>query len=225
MSAKHQVGTTLGQHPDLYPYVLDHIDETPIQRELRDNITAMDRSVMMGAPDEAQFLAWLASTINAKHVIEVGVFRGSTTLALALALPADGKVVGLDVSDEFATVGKQAWAKAGVSHKIDFRVGPAIEALNAMLHAEEAGKYDLAFIDADKQGYDLYYEACLKLLRPGGVIAIDNVLWDGRVNKPIADDDSSTRALVEIATKVRGDFRVKAVMLPIADGCYLARKL
>lgn len=225
MSAKHESGTTLGKHPELYPYVLDHIAETPVQVELRNDIVKLEQSVMMGAPDEAQFLGWLAETLNAKRIIEVGTFRGSTTLALALAVPDDGKVVALDVSEEFATIGKAAWIKAGVNQKIDLRLAPAIESLNAMIHSGESGTYDLAFIDADKVGYMAYYEACLKLLRPGGIIAVDNMLWSGKVIKPIEPGDACTIALVEIAKKIRDDPRVKAVLLPIADGCYLVRKL
>lgn len=223
--AKHETGTTLGNHPDLYPYVMDHIDEVPAQAALRNAIVREERSGMMGAPDEAQFLGWLGATLNAKKVIEVGVFRGSTTLALALALPEDARIVGLDVSDDYATLGKAAWKECGVEHKIDFRVGPAVDSMDALIAAGEAGTFDLVFIDADKTGYDSYYERSLVLLRQGGIIAIDNVLWSGRVNQPLAEGDLDTAALVNIAAKVRNDRRVKAVMLPIADGCYMVRKL
>ena len=224
-TAKHETGSTLGRFPQLYPYVLDHIGEVPVQRRLRDDIARMDRSVMMGAPDEAQFLGWLAASIGAKRCIEVGVFRGSTTLALALALPADGKIVGLDISADYAQLGIQAWKDAGVEHKIDFRVGDAVSTLREMAaDASQLGTYDLVFIDADKVNYDHYYEASLLLLRKGGVIAIDNVLWGGTVIDA-ADRDADTVAIRGVTEKVRGDPRVHATMLPIADGCYMVRKL
>eukprot|EP01031_Cornospumella_fuschlensis_P040594 gene40594-49493_t len=132
-TAKHETGTTLGKYPELYPYVLDHIDEQTAQKELREKIVQQERSIMMGAPDEAQFLAWFAATTNAKKIIEIGVFRGSTTLALALATSADTKIVGLDVSEDFAALGKAAWRENGVDHKIDFRVGPAVDSLDALI--------------------------------------------------------------------------------------------
>eukprot|EP00981_Chlorochromonas_danica_P010942 scaffold3553_cov180-Ochromonas_danica.AAC.9 len=223
--AKHETGTTLGNYPELYPYVLDHIGETSVQIHLRDEIVKHERSRMMGAPDEAQFLGWLGAVLDVKKVIEVGVFRGSTTLALALNLPHDAKIIGLDISEEFATLGKAAWKEAGVEHKIDFRVGSAVDSMDAMIAAGEAGSYDLVFIDADKSSYDAYYEKSLILLRPGGIIAVDNVLWGGSVIQPPAADDADTAAIITLNEKIKHDSRVKSVLLPIADGCYLARKL
>eukprot|EP00386_Alphamonas_edax_P006768 GDKI01021768.1.p1 GENE.GDKI01021768.1~~GDKI01021768.1.p1 ORF type:complete len:230 (-),score=75.78 GDKI01021768.1:586-1275(-) len=224
--AKHEMGTTLGKHPDLYPYVLNHISEHPVQEKLRHEIAKQQYSAMMGAPDEAQFLGWLIGLTGAKKVIEVGVFRGSTTLAMALQLPAGGKIVGLDVTDAYVQVGKQAWVEAGVYDRIDLRVGPAVDAMDRMIQTPgEKGTYDLVFIDADKPNYPLYYERALELLRPNGIIAIDNVLWGGCVNKPVRAGDRDTQAFVELNEKVRKDPRVHAVMLPIADGCYFVRKL
>ncbi len=133
--------------------------------------------------------------------------------------------MALDVCDDYATVGKDAWKKARVEHKIDFRVAPAIQSLNAMMAAGEEGTNDLVFIDADKVGYMAYYEACLRLLRTGGIIAIDNALFHGSVEKPISPCDINTMCIVEVNAKVKDDPRVRAVLLPIADGCYLARKL
>ena len=184
---------------------------------------------MMGAPDEAQFLGWLCATSNARKVIEVGVFRGSTTLALALALPEDAKIVGLDISDAYVQLGRQAWKDAGVEDKIDLRIGDATKLMADMVaDASEVGTYDFVFIDADKLNYDTYYEHALTLLRKGGVIAVDNVLWGGRVTAnppPSVEEDPDTRAIILLNQKIRADKRVHAVMLPIADGCYMVRKL
>jgi predicted O-methyltransferase YrrM len=222
--AKHEHGTTLGKFPQLYPYVIDHINEIPLQRTLRNDIATRERSRMMGSPDEAQFLGWLAALVGAKKVVEVGVFRGSTTLALALAMGPGAKIYGLDVSEEFAELGKEAWAAAGVTDRIDFRVGSADATMTQLLETE-AGQIDLIFIDADKTGYDTYYELGLKLLRPNGVIVVDNVLWDGSVVAPEASWDESTRTIATLNEKIKSDSRVHAVLLPIADGAYMVRKL
>ncbi|RYG65132.1 SAM-dependent methyltransferase, partial [archaeon] len=147
------------------------------------------------------------------------------TLALALATSADTRIVGLDVSEDFAALGKGVWRESGVDHKIDFRVGPAVDSLDAMIASGEAGTYDLVFIDADKSSYELYYERSLVLLRPGGVIAVDNVLWSGLVVQPLKESDKDTETIVRLNEQIRQDSRVKAVMLPVADGCYLVRKL
>jgi predicted O-methyltransferase YrrM len=222
--AKFERPSTLGAFPQLYPYVMEHINETPVQRRLRVSAATAERSQMMGAPDEAQFFQWLLQLIGAKRVIEVGVFRGSTTLAMALGLPEDGKVVGFDISEEYARMGKEAWKEANVENKIDFRVGPAKEGLEHLLAAGEAGTYDFAFIDADKENYPEYYELALQLVRRGGVIAVDNVLWGGLVLDPVEAQESHTRAITLLNERIKSDSRVAAVMLPVADGCYLARK-
>lgn len=226
MSAKHHRGTTLGEHPKLYPYVLEHIGENAIQAKLHEDIAKEERPQMMGAPDEAQFLAWLCALIGAKRVVEVGVFRGSTTLAIAQAIPADGKVIGLDINADYAGLGQVAWKEAGVADKVDFRVGKAAELMEGLLQNEGMeGTVDLVFIDADKVSYDTYYELSLRLLKKGGIVAVDNVLWGGTVlDAPEAMDDD-TKTIVGLNKKIRSDSRVSAVMLPIADGCYLARKL
>lgn len=225
MSAKHLSGPTIGAFPALYPYVLEHIGEVPVQRTLRDEVTKLDRPIMMGAPDEAQFLAWLAATMGAKKILEVGVFRGTTTLAIALAVPQDARIIGLEIDDSFTQVGRRAWQEAGVLEKIDVRVGPAVHSMETMLQNGEEGTYDLIFVDADKGNYDHYYELGLRLLRAGGVIAVDNVLWHGSVIQPPASFDSDTRTIANLNQKIRNDSRVAAVMLPVADGCYCVRKL
>lgn len=224
MSAKHLSGPTIGSFPALYPYVLDHIGEQSVQRSLRDEVTKLDRPIMMGAPDEAQFLGWLAATIGAKKVLEVGVFRGTTTLAIALALPRDARIIGLEIDEAFTHVGRRAWQEAGVLDKIEVRVGPAVNSMEAMLQGEE-GTYDLIFVDADKSNYDLYYELGLRLLRVGGVLAVDNVLWHGNVIQSPSTFDTDTRTIANLNQKIRTDPRVAGVMLPVADGCYCVRKL
>jgi len=223
---KHLAAPTLGRHPELYPYVMNHINDTDVQKALRHRVEVESEAEMSGAPDEAAFFAWLLRLRGAKKVLEVGVFRGATTLAMALALPADGKVVGLDVSEEFVATGREAWATAGVTDKIDLRIAPAVESMERLLAEGAADTFDFAFIDADKANYGAYYELALKLVRVGGVIAIDNVLWSGRFlqGHPDAETDDS-KAIALLNEKVRTDRRVNATMLPVADGVYLCTRL
>jgi len=179
---------------------------------------------MSSSPDESQFLAWLIKLTGAKKIIEVGVFVGATTLAIAEALPADGKIVALDVSEEFTSVGAKFWAAAGVDHKVDLRIAPAVDSLKNMIESGEAGTYDFVFIDADKNNYDQYYEHSLTLLKPGGIVAVDNVFWHGKViDESVTDPD--TIAIRVLNQKISIDKRVDISMLPIADGLTLARKL
>jgi caffeoyl-CoA O-methyltransferase len=154
--------------------------------------------------------------------LEIGVFTGYSALAVAQALPEDGRLVALDVSAEWTAIARRFWKEAGVAHKIDLRLGPALETLQT-LRKEKAKPFDFAFIDADKTNYDAYYEACLSLLRPGGLIAVDNVLWSGAVADPKAQDDN-TRALRALNRKIRGDRRVEACLLTVGDGVALIRK-
>ena len=170
-------------------------------------------------------MALLVKLIGARRTIEVGVFTGYSALAVALALPDDGHVLACDVSDEFTRVGKPYWKRAGVADKIDLVLEPALTTLDARLAAGEAGRYDFAFIDADKSNYDGYYERCLRLLRAGGLIAIDNTLWSGRVAEPVdPKKDADTAALQALNLKLRDDSRVDISLLPIGDGLTLARK-
>lgn len=224
--AKHLEANTIGRNPHLFPYVLDHCGEHPVQRELRAVVETQDWAIMAGSPDEAALFAWLMPLLGAKKVLEVGLFRGSTALALALALPADGKVVGLDISEEYVSTARPFWAKAGVDGKIDVRIGPGIEAMDKMIRDGESNTYDFVFIDADKVNYHGYYERALVLLKPGkGVVAVDNCLWGGSVHPLAKDADDSTRALSQMNDIIRADKRVQAMMLPVADGVYMCRKL
>eukprot|EP00545_Synedropsis_sp_CCMP1620_P005743 CAMPEP_0119015824 /NCGR_PEP_ID=MMETSP1176-20130426/11673_1 /TAXON_ID=265551 /ORGANISM="Synedropsis recta cf, Strain CCMP1620" /LENGTH=239 /DNA_ID=CAMNT_0006969147 /DNA_START=101 /DNA_END=820 /DNA_ORIENTATION=+ len=198
--------------------------ETSIAERLRLETANHARSVMMGDPTEAALFSILLPAMGVKKVIEVGVFTGYTTLIMAQSLGEEGTIVALDVSEEYCAIGKKYWKEAGVDGKIDLRIAPAQDSLQAMLLEKgEEGTYDFAFIDADKTNYKNYYELLLKLLRPNGIIAIDNVLWGGRVlDESVTDDD--TVALREMSKHVYEDERVEHVLLPFADGVTLVRK-
>jgi caffeoyl-CoA O-methyltransferase len=207
----------------LYDYVVAHgVREHPAQTALREATRSQPHAGMQIGPDQGQFLAMLARVGGFRRAIEIGVFTGYSALSVALALPDDGTLLACDVSEAYTSVGKPFWVEAGVAHKIDLRIAPAIETLDAQLAAGGAGSFDFAFIDADKSSYDAYYERCLRLLRAGGLIAIDNVLWGGSVVRPAQDAD--TRALQALNDKIHADERVDVVLLPIGDGVTLARK-
>ncbi|KAL3934154.1 MAG: hypothetical protein SGBAC_010066 [Bacillariaceae sp.] len=211
--------------PKLHAYVQElGFQESPILQRLRLETADHPRARMMGDPSEAALFRLLISALNVKRIVEVGVFTGYTTLAMAQSLPESGTViVGLDVSEEFTNVGKPYWKEAGVEHKIDLRLGPALESLDKMIAGGEESAYDFAFIDADKVNYGGYYERLLRLVRPNGIIAIDNVLWSGRVVDPKEQGDD-TVALRQLNKLVHEDDRVEHVMLPFADGVTLVRK-
>ena len=216
---------TLALDDSLYDYLLAHtLREHPVQTALREETGKHPYAMMQISPEQGQFMALLVRLIGARRAIEVGVFTGYSALSVALALPANGMLLACDISDEFTRIGKPYWQQAGIAHKIDLQLAPAADTLNARLQAGEVGTYDFAFIDADKCGYDVYVECCLKLLRPGGLIAIDNVLWSGKVAQTAAADDADTRALQALNDKLIKDERVDLSMLPIGDGLTLARK-
>ena len=177
---------------------------------------------MQIAPEEGALLALLVRLLPARRILEVGTFTGYSSTAMALAQPADGRVVCCDVSAEWTDVARRAWSDAGVADRVTLHLAPAVETLDSLLAAGEEGSYDLAFIDADKPNYDAYYERALRLVRAGGLIAIDNVLWSGRV-ADASDHDESTEAIRALNAKIAADERVDVVMLPIADGLTLAR--
>ena len=207
----------------LREYLVAHSTrEQPVQARLREATRTHPHAGMQIGPEQAQFLALLVKLIGARRAIEVGVFTGYSALAVALALPADGYLLACDISDEYTRVGRPFWADAGVAAKIDLRLGPGQATRDGEIAAGGAGRFDFAFIDADKSGYDAYYERCLVLLRPGGLIAIDNVLWGGSVARPSQDAD--TTALQALNDKIHGDERVDIAMLPLGDGVTLARK-
>ena len=214
---------TLTVDDDLYRYLVEHsLREHPAQAALRAATRTHRHAGMQISPEQGALMALLVKLIGARRTIEVGVFTGYSALSVALALPDDGRLLACDIDRDYAAIGEPYWAAAGVAHKIDLAIGPALGTLDARLAAGEAGRYDFAFIDADKRGYDAYYERCLRLVRPGGLIAIDNVLWSGAVARPARDDD--TAALQTLNTKLHGDARIDLAMLPIGDGLTLARK-
>ena len=214
---------TLQVDDALYQYVIDRsIREHPAQAALRAATAAHPHAGMQISPEQGQFMALLVKLLGVRRAIEVGVFTGYSALTVALALPDDGTLLACDISDEYTRVGRPYWEQAGVAHKIELRLAPARTTLEACLFAGEAGHYDFAFIDADKAGYDAYYECCLQLLRTGGLIAIDNTLWSGKVAHPAVDAD--TMALQRLNAKLHDDQRVDLSLLPIGDGLTLARK-
>ncbi|TVP67507.1 MAG: SAM-dependent methyltransferase [Nodularia sp. (in: Bacteria)] len=215
---------TLGIEPKLYNYLLSvSLREPEILYQLRQETAQHPMSQMQIAPEQGQFMALLVQLMGAKKTLEVGVFTGYSCLAVSLALPPEGRVVACDVSEEFTAIARRYWQEAGVADKIDLRIAPAMETLDQLLAAGEAGTFDFAFIDADKSNYDGYYERSLKLVRPGGLIVIDNVLWSGRVADTEVQDNRTTkiRALNE---KLHQDQRINLSLVPIADGLTLAHK-
>ncbi len=216
--------TTLGLDDRLYDYFLQvSLREADVLRRLREEPAALPEAQMQIAPEQGQFMALLVEQIGARRTIEVGVFTGYSSLVVALALPADGHIVACDVSGAWTAIARRYWDEAGVADKIELRLAPAIETLDSLIAAGEAGAYDFAFIDAEKTEYADYYERVLELLRPGGLVAIDNVLWNGRVVDPESNDDD-TNAIRAFNDMLKGDERVTLSMVPIADGLSLARK-
>jgi len=208
----------------LYDYLLKvSLREPPLLAALRAETAKLPMAGMQISPEQGQFMALLAELIGARRAIEVGTFTGYSALCVAQALPPDGKLIACDISEEFTSVARRYWAKAGLADRIELRLAPALDTLKSLLAGGGAGSFDFAFIDADKTQYDAYYEAILKLLRPGGLIAIDNVLWSGAV----ADGrkrDADTVALRALNEKLRTDKRISLSMLPIGDGLTLVRK-
>jgi predicted O-methyltransferase YrrM len=197
--------------------------EIPAQQALRTETRTLSGSGMMSRPEADALLQLLIKLVGAKRVIEVGTFTGSGSLAMALALPEEGRVVACDVSAEWTAIGRKHWQQAGVAHKIDLRLAPAAETIAALLKDGQAGQFDMAFIDADKTGYDAYYEGCLKLVRQGGLMVLDNMLWSGHVADP-DKHDADTDALRALNLKIKDDTRVDFCLLSADDGILLARK-
>ena len=198
--------------------------ESRVAEELRaETLRATRWHPMQISPEQGAFMQLLVRLIGAKQTLEVGTFTGYSALVVAEALPADGRVIACDVSEEWTSIGRPFWERAGVADRIDLRLRPATETLDALMEEGRSGEFDFAFIDADKANYDAYYERCLRLVRVGGVIGIDNVLWGGRVVKRQANDED-TQAIRAVNEKVATDERVDVAMLPIGDGLTLAVK-
>lgn len=209
---------------DLQKYLLSvSLREDPLLEDLRAATASMPEHNMQIAPEQGQFMALLVKLIGARRVLEVGTFTGYSALALAQALPDDGQVITCDISAQFTARAKPFWEKSGAGRKIELRLGPAAESLQALLEEGREGHFDFLFIDADKTGYDTYFELGLRLLRPGGLIAVDNVLWNGSVINP-EKVDPDTEAIRAFNQARSADDRVEISLVPIADGLLLARK-
>lgn len=198
--------------------------EPPALQRLREATEDHPQASMQIAPEQGQFLHFLVRLIGARNALEVGVFMGYSSSWVALALPADGKVLACDVSEEYTAIARKTWREAGVEEKIDLRLAPALETLDGLIADGRSGGFDFAFIDADKRNYLNYYERALTLLRPGGVIAVDNVLWDGSVIDP-TDTDPDTEAIRAFNRKLHTDDRIALTLVTIGDGLTLACKL
>ncbi len=216
--------TTIALTDRLNDYLLEvSLREPPLLERLRAETAALPEAAMQLAPEQGQFLALLVELIGARRALEVGSFTGYSGLCVALALPADGRLVACDVSEDFTAIARRYWAEAGVAEKIDLRLAPALESLDALLAEGAGGSFDFMFVDADKENYPHYYEHGLELLRPGGLMAIDNVLWGGAVADP-ARQDADTEAIRALNAKLHDDERVTLSLVPIGDGLTLARK-
>jgi len=214
--------TPIGEQ--LYSYMLDSwLREPEVLRELREETDKLEMSAMQISPDQGQFMAFLVKLIDARRIIEVGTFTGYSALAIALATHKEAKIVCCDISAEWTKIGKSFWTKAGVENKIDLRLAPALNTLDQLLESEK-NSYDFAFIDADKVNYDAYFESCLSLLRPGGIISIDNVFWGGWVADQTQQDED-TKAIRALNKKLQTDERIDLSIVPTGDGLTLARKL
>lgn len=210
---------------NLHQYLLDNsLREPEILTRLRQETAEHPLVDMQISPEQGQLMGLLVKLIGAKKCLEIGVFTGYSSLVVALNLPEDGIVVACDVSVEFTAIAEQYWQAAGVSHKIDLQIAPALETLDRLIANGEAGTFDFAFIDADKNNYAGYYDRCLQLVRSGGLILVDNVLWYGRVADPSMDKDKRTQAIKEINHQIHHDDRVQISLIPIGDGLTIVRK-
>ena len=213
-----------GVAEDLAQYIRSvTLREPGILKRLREETAKLPNAIMQISAEQGQFMGMLIRLLGAKLTLEVGVFTGYSSTAVALALPGDGRIIACDVSEEYTSVARRYWREAGVEHKVALRLAPAMETLDGLLAEGRAGTFDFAFIDADKENYDGYYERSLKLLRTGGLIAVDNVLWHGKVvNESIQDAD--TRAIRALNEKLHRDERILVSLLSIGDGLTLAYK-
>jgi predicted O-methyltransferase YrrM len=215
---------TISLDDRLYRYFLSvSLREHPVLRRLREETSELPNAGMQIAPEQGQFMALLSKLTGARKVLEIGTFTGYSALTMALALPPSGRIVACDVSREWTAIAQRYWAEAGVASRIDLRLAPALETTAALLDEGEALTFDFAFIDADKERYADYYEAALQLLRPGGLITVDNSLWNGRVADPAARD-ADTLAIRAFNERLRDDLRIDLSLVPIGDGLTLARK-
>ncbi len=215
---------TLGLSDDLHGYILRvGVREHPVLARLREETARHPMAMMQIAPEQGALFALLVRMLGARRCLEIGTFTGYSSLAVALALPPDGSLLCCDVSDEYTQVARRYWAEAGVADRVELRIGPAVDTLDALLVDGRAGTFDLAFIDADKRSYPAYYERVVELLRPGGLVAVDNVLRSGQVIDP-QDRSPDTLAIRALNDRIATDERVDHVLLAVADGMTLALK-
>ena len=208
----------------IYDYILDNsLRDMPILEKLREETIKMPNGRMQVSSDQGQFMALLVRMLEVKKIVEVGTFTGYSSLVMALALPENGQIVACDISEEYTEVAQHFWHEAGVVDKIDLRLGLAVEILTEILSNGEASTFDMAFIDADKRNYKVYYEKCLELLRPGGLILIDNVLWYGKPAR-LEETDIDTTAIRNFNKNIFKDERVEMSMITVGDGLTLALK-
>jgi predicted O-methyltransferase YrrM len=215
---------TLGLDPKLYQYFqLNSLREPTILWQLRQETAKHSMATMQISPEQGQFMALLVQLMGAKKTLDIGVFTGYSALAVALALPPDGKVIACDLDEEYTAIARSFWQKAGVADKIELHLAPALETQGKLIEQGQENSFDFAFIDADKSNYDNYYERSMKLVRPGGLIAIDNVLWGGKV-ADLDVQDNRTKAIRNFNQKLLRDERVTISLIPIGDGLTLALK-
>jgi caffeoyl-CoA O-methyltransferase len=209
---------------ELYDYLLSvSLREPQVLRRLREETADHPKAEMQISPEQGQFMAFLIRLIDARRTLELGVFTGYSALSAALALPPDGHVLACEIDEEYAAIARGWWEEAGADLKIELRLGPALDTLDELLHAGEADSFDFAFVDADKEGYREYYERCLRLVRPGGLILFDNTLWGGAVADPEATDEA-TGSLRAFNDLLHDDERIDLSFLPLSDGLTLARR-
>lgn len=210
---------------NLHRYLISvGVRDSEILQQLREENATQPRAVMQIAPEQGQFMGLLVQLLGVKKALEIGVFTGYSSLIVAMALPADGRLIACDISHEYTAMARRYWRKAGVEHKIDLRIAPALETLDGLIAEGHGNSFDFAFIDADKSNYDNYYERSLQLVRPGGLMVLDNVLWSGRVADSPEAQDNRTKRIHALNQKIHGDERVTMSLLPVADGLMLAMK-
>lgn len=214
---------SIGLSDQLHAYLLEvGVREPDVLRAIRERTAALPEHGMQISPEQGAFMALLVRITGARRCLEVGTFTGYSSTAVALAMPPDGHLVCCDASREWTEHARQAWTDAGVADRVELRIGPALDTLDALLAEGETGRFDFAFVDADKPNYDGYVERALRLVHPGGLIAIDNTLWSGRLTDPSVSD-ASTRAIQALNEKLASDERVDLALVPIGDGLTLLR--
>lgn len=215
---------TIEVDDELLDYIREvSVRESELKRQLRSETSELEMAQMQIGPEQGQFMTLLAEIVGADRAIEIGTFTGYSAICVAEALPSDGELIACDVDEEWTAIAREFWERAGLDSVIDLRLRPALETLDELLESGEAGAFDFAFIDADKENYSAYYERCLELVRPGGVITLDNTLWSGRVADPEETSDS-TEAIRAVNEKIGRDERVTQSIVPIGDGVTVARK-